>query len=119
MARVLVNTVRIIPGLIPIDAAEVATAIDAAQGMRVLPHASAHAVTAKAPQNSGNPRGAYGAAGPAGSKPSEPDYVSAQVPATTGVRYLVVPSSFVQSDGSIWLDFEAAHTGTIAAIEIP
>jgi hypothetical protein len=133
MARTAVNTVRMIPALTPVDAAEVAVAIDTANGMRVVPavktrgivirvtntHASPHQVTVRAVPGAGNPRGAFGGPGPSGSSPTEPNFVSTAIPATTGVRFIVVPAHFVQTDGSIYLDFEAAHTGTVSAAEVP
>lgn len=43
-----------------------------------------------------------------------------QVPATTGDRLFVLESArFVQADGSIQVDFEAAMTGFVSAVRLP
>jgi hypothetical protein len=126
-----VNTIRLVPGDVTTDVAESAVAIDAANGMRVVvtakakhvgirvtnTHASPHQVTCPAVQGAGNTRAVYGAAGPGGSNPTDPDYVSTAIPATTGVRWLSIAPRFFRSDGSYWLNFEAAHVGQILAVE--
>ncbi len=43
-----------------------------------------------------------------------------QVPATSGERLFVLESArFIQADGTIWIDFEAAMTGTAFAYKLP
>lgn len=40
--------------------------------------------------------------------------------ALTGTEYLVLEGGrFVQADGTIWIDFEAAMTGTVMAFRLP
>jgi hypothetical protein len=125
-----VTPIRLGPGDLVGDVAESAVVVDAANGMRVLAigkpkyvavritntHASPHSVTIPAVQLAGNARAVYGAPGPA--VPTEPDFVSVAIPATTGVRWLRIPSRYFRSDGSFWLNFEAAHTGTASAVEL-
>jgi hypothetical protein len=47
--------------------------------------------------------------------------LSVSVPATTGVAWIgpVESGRFLQNDGSLLIDVEAAHTGTITAFKIP
>jgi hypothetical protein len=130
-ARTNVTTSRVAAGDFTTDMTEAAVAIDAANGMRVVigtipqhvairitnTHASPHPVTVPAVQGAGNGKGQHGAAGPSGSYPSEPDFVSVAIPATTGVRWLALPMRYFRSDGSFWLNFEAAHTGFVSAVE--
>lgn len=48
------------------------------------------------------------------------DYSSIAIPITTGVQILGPFSArYTQADGGIWLDFVAGHTGSVHAIEIP
>ena len=131
MARTAVTVSRLPLGDQVDDMAENSVAIDQPNGMRVIvvgkvnrvairitnTSASPRQVTVKAAPNAGNPRGVYGAAGPGGSNPGEPDYVSTAIPATTGVRWLAPPARYLQSDGAIWLDFAAGHTGAVSAVE--
>ncbi len=132
MARAIVNTIRLTPGDVMTDLAESAVAIDAANGMRVVvaaraehvairisnTHASPHQVTSPGIAGTGNSRGQYGAAGPGGSNPVEPDFVSTAIAASTGVRWLSLPARFFRSaDNSYWLNFEALHAGSIVALE--
>jgi len=131
-ARTTVTASRFPLGDVMGDMSENAVAIDQPNGMRVVVNskvdrvairitntsASTRVVTVKAAPGAGNPRGVYGAAGPGGSFPTEPDYTSVAIPATTGVRWLAPPNRYFQgSDGSIWLDFVAGHTGTVSAVE--
>ncbi len=45
---------------------------------------------------------------------------SVTVAATTGVQYLTIESArFVQSDGSVHLDFDTGMTGTVMAFRLP
>ena len=130
MARTDVPTIRLSPGDVTSAIAETAIAINPA-GMRVVvgirpdhvalritnTHTSPHAVTIVGVPGAGNPRGQYGAAGPGGSFPAEPDYAPAAIPANTGVIWLAPPSRYFRPDGCFWLNFEAGHTGTVSAIE--
>lgn len=46
--------------------------------------------------------------------------LAVSVPATTGDRLFVLESSrFLQADGSIQVDFEAAMTGFVSAVRVP
>jgi len=133
MTRVDLTATRLTSDGSAAAVAEAAIAINAGSGHRILvnakaklvairitnTHASTHAVTVKGGLQVGNSKAVYGAAGPGGSNVADPDFVTAAIAATTGVIYLVPsPGRFFRPDGSYWLDFEAAHTGTIAAIEI-
>ena len=131
MARTLVTPMRLAIGDSVTDLAETSVAIDQPNGMRVTviskigrlgiritnTSASTRVVTVRAAQGSGNPHGVYGAPGPGGSNPTEPDLLLTAIPATTGVRWFSIPSRYVQSDGSLWLDFAAGHTGVVSAVE--
>jgi len=75
------------------------------------------AVTLVAAPGIGNPRGVYGAAGPAGSNPTEPDSTTATIAATTGVRYIAVGLHHIRGDGTVWVNFEATYVGALCAIE--
>jgi len=47
------------------------------------------------------------------------DYSSIAVPITTGIGILGPFSGrYIQSDGTIWLDFVAGHTGIVAPYEV-
>ncbi len=132
MARVDITATRLTPDSSAADVAESAVAINAALGHRILinvkakavairitnTHTSTHAVTVQGGAPVGNSRGSYTiGSGPVAA--ADPDFVTAVIPATTGVRWLA-PSAgrFFRGDGSYWLNFEAGHTGTISAIEI-
>jgi len=54
------------------------------------------------------------------SDPVPVDYSTTPIAATTG-RQVLGPfdGHYTQADGSIWLDFVAGHTGTVAAFELP
>jgi hypothetical protein len=130
-ARTNVTAIALAPGQSVADLAETTTTIDAANGMKVLTsspvrhvllritntHGSPHAVTIVAAPGAGNSRAQHGAAGPAGSYPVEADGVSSAIPATTGVRYVGASGRYFQTDGSVLLNFEPAHTGVITAVE--
>lgn len=70
-------------------------------------HGSDHTVTVKAGANPPAFRQGLGDA-------------SVTVAATTGVQYLTVESArFIQSDGSIHLDFDTGMTGKVMAFRLP
>ncbi len=133
MARVDLTATRLTPDSTGVGVAEAAIAINAGLGHRVLvnakaetvairitnTHASPHPVTVVGGLKVGNGREVYGAAGPSGSNPTDPDFVTAAIAASTGVMWLSpAVGRFFRPDGSYWLNFEAAHTGTISAVEI-
>ena len=48
------------------------------------------------------------------------DFSSQAIPATTGLSFLGPFSGrYTSSDGGVWLDFVAGHTGVVYALELP
>lgn len=48
------------------------------------------------------------------------DHSTASIAATTGKQILgPISARFIQSDGTVWLDFVSGHTGVVRAYELP
>jgi 3-hydroxyisobutyrate dehydrogenase-like beta-hydroxyacid dehydrogenase len=57
--------------------------------------------------------------GPGAQDPAAADLVTTAIPATTGVRDIVVGTKYIQADGGIYLNITAGHTGVVQAFELP
>jgi hypothetical protein len=123
MARTAITPVALVKnGGVAAAAAEAATAVDQANGMTIA-NANPEKLMLRVTNTAGAQHGIIIRAGdsiyPAWN--SGQGDLNVQVAATTGVEYVgpLTSARFLQSDGSLHIDFEASFAGKILAVILP
>jgi hypothetical protein len=123
MARTAITPVALVKnGGVAAGAAEAATAVDQANGMTIA-NANPEKLMLRVTNTAGAQHGIIIRAGdsiyPAWN--SGQGDLNVQVAATTGVEYVgpLTSARFLQSDGSLHIDFEASFAGKILAVILP